>query len=206
MIRTVLLSVCINLSLLSFARPTPEIPNARTLFRKQMKAFKSDALKVSFIPIVNLISIPQWKKYSQCKDMYFYFKSAHILSNRRKYKQEQIQLAMDRINKLLEQLKQRVEKIKDKRVHLSSEKNKAQKALNNRIKHMNINTLIEILDQGDRMIPRILITPGTYEAKYNSKIFREALTTVTDVEKFFPRTIYEASLLRERAEIKAAYR
>lgn len=202
MLKAVIFSLVFSLSLQSFARPLPDQPNARYLLRKKMKELKTEALKVSFIPILNLISIPRWKKYNHCKQVYFYFKSAYVLSHKSKHTKQQIKKATIRLLNLMEKLKEETAKVKDTRLHTLDAKDKAQKHINARIQRLNLKALTKILEAGDRVIPQVLVHPGSNELKYDSEIFRETLRTVSDDPNFYHKSIFEASVLREKEELR----
>ena len=76
-----------------------------------MKELKNKALKVSFIPILNLISIPL-EKVQPMQGGHFYFKSAYVCPikvNTLSYRSKKLR----RLLNLMEKLKEETAKIKD---------------------------------------------------------------------------------------------
>jgi len=170
-----------------------------------MKQFKKKAIKKTFLPIpilFSLFSIKSWQDYSSCKQMYFYFKSAHILSNKENFTENQIRKAKKRLSKLLFQLQTKTEKEKNSIRSVSIEERRLQESLDKRILDFKLKNLIKILDEADQAIPKVLMVSANNQAKIDVKLFQYSLRTISSLPEFAPKSIFEASIIRETEEMK----
>jgi len=198
-------SFFIFISPLLSAITTKEIPNARTLYKKEKKQLNKLALLGTFLPIPVVSTIFQapklWSNYLECRKMYKIFKYSFILENKKSFSEKDIIKAEKRIKKLLDKIKE--ETIEStKKPSLFNQNLKNQQVLTNRILKMSTSDLSKLLNEADKIIPPLLGDPRFSYAKYDIKTLIYTLRVVQSFDTGLGQSIFEKSLQDEKERDK----
>ncbi len=74
--------------------------------------------------------------------------------------------------------------------------------MDKRILDFKLKNLIKILDEADQAIPKVLMVSANNQAKIDVKLFQYSLRTISSLPEFAPKSIFEASIIRETEEMK----
>lgn len=204
--KILIITLLFSVSSYNYAKTTEDIPNARTLYKKELKKLhKSSWIKTFFpIPIVSTIfNAPQsWKNYFNCKTMYRYFKSAHIYQNKSLEKTRKYKKAKKRLTRLLRKIQSETKARMFIEENQAGERNERQQTLSDKILKLTVADLAELLNEADKIIPPVLGDPRFKFARYDVKNFIYCLHTINNEDQEDVISIFESSIEREKKWIQ----
>ena len=185
------------------AKPTEDIPNARTLYKQETDRLYKRAWIRTFLPIPIISTVMQspkkWKAYRSCKKIYGYFKSAYVLHETTDSTPKQIKKAKKRLKNLLETLQEET-RVKRELINPLEKNIQAQSALNKRIYAMTIEELASLLNKADKVIPSSLGDPRFDFVRHDVGNFMFSLRTIDANDS--TKSIFEKSVEREEELMK----
>ncbi len=199
--RILIMALLLNLSLESVAIPTKNFPNARKLFKKEKEKMRATVIPATILLLPSLFLTKEWRLYRECKKTLEYLEAAHTLkrnenSGSLKYKKafsdRERRNAKNKIEEFLKKLKETSE---ERVLSLENKEENNELQLLNRVKKMDKEELIKLLNRADCLIPKIL---GNSETGYaRSDIDNLIYSMITLDNKKSSVSIFEASLNKE---------
>ncbi len=201
------MALLLSLSIESFAIPTKNFPNARKLFKKEKEKMRSTVIPATILLLPSLFLTKEWHLYRDCKKTLEYLEAAHTLkrnenSGSLKYKKafsdRERQNAKKKIETFLKKLKGTVE---ERLCQLENKEENNELQLLNRIKKMDQEELVRLLNKADLLIPKVLGNSETGYARADIDNLIYSMTTLDNTKSNI--SIFEASLNKEEKLLSA---
>ena len=195
------MAALLSLSIESVAVPTKNFPNARKLFKKEKEKMRSTVIPATVLLLPSLFLTKEWHLYRDCKKTLEYLEAAHTLkrdenSGSLKYKKafsdRERQNAKKKIEEFLKKLKGTVE---ERLCQLENKEDNNELQLLNRIKKMDQEELVRLLNKADLLIPKVLGNSETGYARADIDNLIYSMTTLDNTKSNM--SIFEASLNKE---------
>ena len=201
------MALLLSLSIESFAIPTKNFPNARKLFKKEKEKMRSTVIPATILLLPSLFLTKEWHLSRDCKKTLEYLEAAHTLkrnenSGSLKYKKafsdRERQNAKKKIETFLKKLKGTVE---ERLCQLENKEENNELQLLNRIKKMDQEELVRLLNKADLLIPKVLGNSETGYARADIDNLIYSMTTLDNTKSNI--SIFEASLNKEEKLLSA---